>query len=321
MQDCSRTLINCALTAVLCALPVASARAASGKEARVTQVVREVKLLPKDAEARAAAVNDQVREGIAVHTGDRARSELTFPDVTITRLGANTIFTFDRGGHSVDVNGGSVLLRVPKNSGGGNVRTNAVSVAITGTTLILEAKRNNRLLMLEGSGRLSLVKYPSQTREVLAGQMLDVPAGAKTLPMPQNIDLNDVMRNHPLITGFPPLPSRDLILTAARNPRPNEPVYQGEQVNGEPAGPGPVISVMPTIGLPGLFPGSGNPGRPSHPRDHRPPKSTQNPPANSDQNPTTQPPPKNPTVNAVGTPVRNPIRKIPKPTPTPTQIR
>ena len=324
MQAFSRTLISCALTAVLCALSVDSGRAASGKEARVTQVVREVKLLPNNAEARPAAVNDQVREGIAVRTGDSSRSELTFPDVTITRLGANTIFTFDRGGHSVDLNGGSVLLRVPKNSGGGNVRTNAVSVAITGTTLILEAKRNNKLLMLEGSARLSLVKYPNQTREVLAGQMLDVPPGAKTLPMPQNIDLNEVMRNHPLITGFPPLPSRDLILTAARNPRQNEPVYQGAQVNGEPPGPGPVISIMPTIGLPGLFPGSGNPGRPPRPGGRRPPGSTQNP---TTGNPTTSNPTIGkpttgiPTANSVGNPLRNPVRKIPKPTPTPSQIR
>lgn len=288
------------LAAALLAFSSAPVHAA-GKEARVTQVVREVKLLPSDAEARPAALNDQVREGVAVRTGDGSRSELTFPDVTITRLGANTIFTFDRGGHGVDLNGGSVLLRVPKNSGGGNVRTNAVSVAITGTTLILESGRRNKLIMLEGSGRMSLVKYRGQSRDVLAGQMLDVPAGAKTLPLPQNIDLKQVMQNHPLIAGFPPLPSRDLILAAANNPPRSgpggEPVYDGQQVGG-PSQSGPIISVgggFP-IGMPGLFPGGHNPGRPDRPG--RPTSGTTGQQGND-------------------TPGR-PLPKPPKPKPTPT---
>ena len=236
MKRAPHLIFGCTLAAALLALPIAVA----GKEARVTQVIRDVKLMPSGADARPAALNDQVREGIAVRTGDQSRSELTFPDVTISRLGANTIFTFDQGGHSVDLNGGSVLLRVPKNAGGGNIRTNAVSVATTGTTVIVEANRGGRskLYVLEGGARLSLVKYRGQSRDVRAGQLLDVPAGATTLPMPQNIDLNQLMKTHPLIVGFPPLPSRDLIMAAAqsvlptnRSTRVNKPAAQ-ESLSG-----------------------------------------------------------------------------------------
>lgn len=253
MKHLFKLLTGGGVGVALLTLPAGPISGASGKEARVTQVVREVKLLPSNAAPRPAALNDRVQEGLAVRTGDRSRSELTFPDVTITRLGANTIFTFDRGGHNVNLDGGSVLLRVPKNSGGGNVRTNAVSVAITGTTLILEKTRNNKLYLLEGSGRAKLVKYPRQWRDVRAGQMLDVPPGATTMPNPQNFDINQLMKNHPLVTGFPPLPSRDLIAAAARNPPPSEPVYQAQ-----PAGPppGPNISIVPSIILPGLLGGS-----------------------------------------------------------------
>ncbi|MEP6822310.1 MAG: FecR domain-containing protein [Chthoniobacterales bacterium] len=239
---------------------------ASGQNARVTQVVREVKLLPANAAARPASLNDEVREGIALRTGDRSRSELTFPDVTITRLGANSIFAFDQGGHSVNLEGGSVLLRVPKNSGGGSVRTTAITVAVTGTTLIVEGNRSGRskLMVLEGSARLSLVKYPSQSRDVAAGQELDVPAGARTLGMPRNIDLNQVMKSHPLITGFGPLPSRDLILAAAQNPSrpgpPDEPIYQGQPVEGDEPSGAPAISIG-LGGFPGGIPGAKNPGR------------------------------------------------------------
>jgi hypothetical protein len=267
-------VLACALVSTL---SLSGNAAAANNEARVTQVIRDVKLLPSDAEARAAAVNDQVREGIAVRTGDKSRSELTFRDLTLSRLGANTIFSFDKAGRSVQLDAGSVLVRVPKNSGGGNVRTNAVSVAVTGTTLIIETTRagRNKLIVLEGSSRLSLVKYRGQFRDVRGGQMLNVPPGAKTLPMPVNIDVNQVMKTHPLVVGFPPLPSRDLIAATGRNPRGanGEPVYQGQPVGGPP------VATVPTFGLPPFAPGV----RPSRPP--RNPNDPQRPPPRRPTNP------------------------------------
>src|SRR5260370_8645859 len=68
-------------------------RAADLKEAEVTQVIQDVKLLPSNASARPAAVNDNVRQGTAVKTGDQSRSELTFKDKTITRPGDKPLFS------------------------------------------------------------------------------------------------------------------------------------------------------------------------------------------------------------------------------------
>ncbi|PYI49342.1 MAG: hypothetical protein DMF10_01565, partial [Verrucomicrobia bacterium] len=63
------------------------------KEARVSQVIQDVRLLEAHAAPHAAAVNDKVIQGSAVRTGTESRAELTFNDLTITRLGANTIFS------------------------------------------------------------------------------------------------------------------------------------------------------------------------------------------------------------------------------------
>lgn len=215
-----------------------SATAESTKEAHVTQVVREVDLLPNKKEVRPAAVNDPVREGEAVRTGDKSRSELTFADLTISRLGANSIFSFNKAGRDVQLNAGSILLRVPKDSGGAGIHTSAVTVAVTGTTVIVETMRagRNKLIVLEGGARLSLTKYPKQSQFAHAGQMIDVPAGATTVPPPVDIDLNQVLRTHPLITEFRPLPSYPLIVAAANQQGAGETVYQGR-----PAGPGAVI--------------------------------------------------------------------------------
>ena len=76
---------------------VNSAGAAQLHEARVTQVVNDVKLLLEQAAPRPAAISDLIRHGTAVRTGTQSRSELTFSDLTITRLGANTIFSFKEG--------------------------------------------------------------------------------------------------------------------------------------------------------------------------------------------------------------------------------
>jgi|GEM_PF-2998791 len=183
------------------------------KEARITQIIRDVKVLPSDAALRPAVVNDEVKENTAVRTGLESRSELTFADLTITRLGANTIFSFNKAGHSVQLDSGSILLRVPKDSGGGFIRTNVVTVAVTGTTVIFEASRAGRskLIVLEGGAGVVLKKRPGHSQSVRAGQMLDVPAGATALPKPANVDLSQIMATHPLITDFGPLPSRDLI--------------------------------------------------------------------------------------------------------------
>src|SRR6266478_9440689 len=108
------------------------------KEARVSQVVNDVKLLLQKAAPRPAVVSDLVRYGTAVRTGTQSRSELTFADLTITRLGANTIFSFKEGTREMNLIDGAILFQVPKGSGGATIRTVGVTAAITGTTGIGE---------------------------------------------------------------------------------------------------------------------------------------------------------------------------------------
>jgi hypothetical protein len=107
-------------------------RAEELKEAKVTQVIQDVRVLPSNATPRPAAVNDNVRHGTAVQTGLQSRSELTFKDQTITRLGENTIFSVGQGSRAIDLSSGQFLLYVPKKAGSTKVRTGSVTAAITG---------------------------------------------------------------------------------------------------------------------------------------------------------------------------------------------
>ena len=205
----SRSFLTSCILAMGVLLPDAgklgAASDSSQKEARVTQVIREVKLLPSEEKPRPAVLNDKVPEDTAVRTGSDSRSELTFVDLTITRLGANTVFSFNKAGRNVKLNGGSLLVRVPKDSGGARMTTEACSVAITGTTLILEAARSgrNNLMVLEGGARLSLNKYPKESAFVRAGQKLEVPAGATKLPAPQRYGCRSSDEKASVDHGFP----------------------------------------------------------------------------------------------------------------------
>src|SRR4029077_14229979 len=110
-------------------------RAEDLQEAKVTQVVQDVKVVPTGAAARPVTINETVRQGNAVQTGAQSRSELTFRDQTITRLGEKTIFTIGGEGRTIDMGSGQFLLYVPKKAVGAKVKMGPVTAAITGTTV------------------------------------------------------------------------------------------------------------------------------------------------------------------------------------------
>ena len=215
----NRSLPRAGLVLLFCSGAIFLLTAAQGKEARVTQVVRDVNLLAPHVAARPAHLNDNVTDGSAVHTGADSRAELTFADLTVTRVGANSIFTFDRAGRSVDVERGAILLRVPKDSGGARIRSSALTVGITGTTVMFESHPRNyaKLIVLEGSSQAWLTKHQGKKITVRAGQMLIVKSDETHLPDPVDIDESLVLRTATLITEFRPLPSLDLMRSVAAN--------------------------------------------------------------------------------------------------------
>jgi hypothetical protein len=94
-------------------------------------VVREVRVLTSRSASRSASLNDVVGERTAVRTGAESRAELTFRDQSLTRLGANTLFSFGPGAHDYDLSSGALLLCVPKEAGTAHINTAAVTAAVT----------------------------------------------------------------------------------------------------------------------------------------------------------------------------------------------
>jgi len=187
-------------------------------QARVTQVVQDVKVMPSGAAARPATVNETVHQGSAVQTGTQSRSELTFQDQTITRLGEKTIFTVG-GARSIELGSGQFLLYVPKKAGGAKVKMGSVTAAITGTTVMGNVYPNGivEFTVLEGSACMHLDKF-GQAIYVQSGQKVIYDPMTQRFENPVDVDIQQQL-NSPLVHDFRRLPSAGLIDQEIANQR------------------------------------------------------------------------------------------------------
>ncbi|MEP7015167.1 MAG: FecR domain-containing protein [Verrucomicrobiota bacterium] len=235
----------CLLVSMSVIAPGYRLSAAELSEAQVTRIIKQVEVLPEQAAPRPATVKDTIRGGTAVRTGDDSRTELAFPDQTLSRLGANTTFSFNQGTRTIDLGAGAMLLYVPKGAGGAKISTAAVTAAITGTTVMIEyhPPRKERqsavdpdgdasaaafgwvsrktkssglssdfikFVTLEGVAQISLNTRPGEPIIVPAGQMLLVSPDGSSVSMIE-VNLAVLVSTSPLFTDFPPLGSASLI--------------------------------------------------------------------------------------------------------------
>jgi len=199
--------------------------AAEQKQARVTEVIHDVRLLAAQTAARPAAVNDAVREGTAVRTGTDSRAELTFTDQTLTRLGANTVFSFGGAAHTYDLGSGAILMSAPKETGTVRITTAVATCAVSGFTAILERHSNawNKFILLHGHGTLKIAGLPGGPCHLQTGQMVVFPPHPTHYPPVLNIDISKLLKGK-LVKGFKgPLPELNIILADIENQRTEPP--------------------------------------------------------------------------------------------------
>jgi hypothetical protein len=196
----------------------AGVRADELKEAQVTQVIQDVRLLPSNAAPRPASVSDRVHEDTAVRTGVESRTELTFQDMTITRLGSQTIFSFKGGTRTINLKSGSILLSVPKGTGGGQIKTAAVTASVTGTKIVMQYHPDHfDFRVIEGDANLCQnesknVRLRRRDDEpcpdcviVHAGYMVSGKPG-ECFSQPVAFNVAEFLATSELFAGFPSLP-------------------------------------------------------------------------------------------------------------------
>jgi hypothetical protein len=181
------------------------------KQARVSQVIQDVRVLETHGAPRPAAVNDKVTQGMGVRTGVESRAELTFTDLTITRLGANTVFSFKQGSRELDLTSGAVLLQIPPQAPAVKVSTSAVTAAITGGTALFATGPPTKFMVLEGIGTFYPTGHPERAATINGGEMMTMTADGR-MTKPEKFDVKLVLKTSRLIKDFPPLENMPLVM-------------------------------------------------------------------------------------------------------------
>ena len=176
-------------------------------------MVKDVKLGRPEAALRRVAVGEAVRDGDAIDTGAAGHIELTLPNQTIARLGAKTNVSFNDGTRTMDLGEGAVLFQIPKGDGRLKIKSNAIAVASTGATGIIERHGQFyvKVLVLEGTVRCYLTNRLGESLLLQPGQILITKPDVAALPEPANFDIAREMKTCLLVREFQPLPSQRLI--------------------------------------------------------------------------------------------------------------
>src|SRR3984893_16521953 len=175
--------------AVSCILTVPPLSAGPLTAGEVTKIINRVSVMDPAKGGHPAAIRDVIKDDLGLQTGEKSRSELLFQDNTLTRIGAETFFSFKTGTRDMTLEKGSMLLQVPKGLGGAKIHTAAVTAAITGTTIMMEyvPDRYIKVLVLEGSLRLSRNGRFGDSLVLRSGQMVIMQPDAKKIPEPVNV--------------------------------------------------------------------------------------------------------------------------------------
>ncbi len=171
-------------------------------ESTFTEVINDVSTLTPDGSATPSKMSVLLKAPDRVRTGSQSRAELMAADKTITRVGANTVFSFADQGRTLNLEKGNLLFHSPKGLGGGTIRSGGAAAAVLGTTLIVSSTIDDgfKVILLEGEGSVTLAN--GQSAVLHAGQMVYVlPGGTRFSPI-LDINLAKLVSGSLLINGF-----------------------------------------------------------------------------------------------------------------------
>ncbi len=202
------------LTSVFVLLGFAQTDAAPLNGARMTYVAKDVR--SGAGKERRISAGDIVSAGTTINNGADARSELTFGNRTVARLGANTILDLEREPGEMKLGEGGMLFDIPK---GSRAKITTASLVIISKRACGLLERNGdayiKLLLLEGEARVALNHHLGESIVLKPGQILITSPKASSLPEAAYFDIARAVRTCRLISDFPPLGNEDSIARAA----------------------------------------------------------------------------------------------------------
>ena len=169
------------------------------------------------------ATGEVIRTKGKIQTGSSSRIELELPFSAIVRIGSNADFKFSLNAKQMSLAGGTMLLSLPEKVEGVSVEAGSVVTSVVqGDFEMSNVGGTVKVIGLNGKVTTALAANPSDKRRLRAGQMVNVPAGATSMPPVTAIKLATLLKTS-ILFNMGPLPTSRAIrqnATAQSPPRP-----------------------------------------------------------------------------------------------------
>jgi hypothetical protein len=168
----------------------------------------------KDTNKATAILNDKIESDSQVGTGEQSMCELSLDDKSVTRIGANAIFSFTEKERLVKCDKGTFLVSKDPETETITVTTGSVTAAISGSTVVLDVKDDaTHIAVAETTKGVIVTDKNGKSMTLQSGEGISATPNGMTSSTPQSVDVKDLTSSSPLFNekGLAPLANDALI--------------------------------------------------------------------------------------------------------------
>jgi len=161
-----------------------------------------------------AVLNDKIESDTQVGTGQQSMCELSLDDKSITRIGANALFSFVKQERLVKCDKGTFLVSKDPETETITVTTGSVTAAVNGSTVVFDVKDDaTHIAVAETTKGVVVTDKNGKSMTLQSGEGISATPNGMTSSSPQSVDVKDLTSSSPLFTekGLAPLANDALI--------------------------------------------------------------------------------------------------------------
>jgi hypothetical protein len=161
-----------------------------------------------------AVLNDKIESDAQVGTGEQSMVELSLDDKSITRIGANALFSFVKQERLVKCDKGTFLVSKDPETETITVTTGSVTAAVNGSTVMFDVKGDaTHIAVAETTTGVIVTDKNGKSMTLQSGEGISATPNGMTSSTPQSVDVKDLTSSSPLFNekGLAPLANDALI--------------------------------------------------------------------------------------------------------------
>lgn len=161
-----------------------------------------------------AVLNDKIESDSQVGTGEQSMCEISLDDKSITRIGANSMFSFVQKERLVKCDKGTFLVSKDPETETMTVTTGSVTAAVNGSTVVFDVRDDaTHIAVAETTTGVVVTDKNGKSITLQSGEGISATVNGMTSSTPKSVDVKDLISSSPLFNekGLAPLANDALI--------------------------------------------------------------------------------------------------------------